>query len=111
VAGQANVPVAFYGNEIPDPVPNAAYPVGYPITLTFDRGARVQIASHHLRDDAGQEVEAYVLLPSDPSMENSLALLARRPLQPSATYRVEVTGTLEGAPFEKRWQFTTTSGQ
>jgi tetratricopeptide (TPR) repeat protein len=108
VAGQANVPVAFYGNEIPDPVPNAAYPVGYPITLTFDRGARVQIASHHLLDDAGQEVETYVLLPSDPSMENSLALLARRPLQPSATYRVAVTGTLEGAPFEKQWQFTTT---
>jgi tetratricopeptide (TPR) repeat protein len=111
VAGQVNVPTAFYGNEIPDPVPNAAYPVGYPITLTFDRGARVQIASHHLRDGDGQEVDAHVLLPSDSAMEDSLALLARRPLQPSTTYLVEVTGTLEGAPFEKRWQFTTaTSG-
>jgi tetratricopeptide (TPR) repeat protein len=109
VAGQLSVPVAFHGNEIPDPIPNGPYPVGYPITLTFDRGARVQIASHHLRDGDGNEVDTHVLLPSDPSMADSLALLARRPLQPSTTYLVEVTGSLEGAPFEKRWQFTTAS--
>ena len=36
-ADQSGVPVAFNGNEIPDPAPNATYPIGYPVTATFDR--------------------------------------------------------------------------
>lgn len=105
--GQPDVPTAFFGNELPDPVPGGPYPVGYPITLTFDPGARVQIQSQHVRTGAGADLELYLLRPSDPNTENSLALLPKRPLRPGTRHAVEVTGTVNGVPFARQWEFTT----
>ncbi len=105
--GQVNVPTVFGGNEVPEPLPEAAYPVGYPVTLTFDRGAHVEIRSYRLRDVLGPDLELHMLPPSDPNMENSIALLARKPLQPGRVYAAEVTGTIDGVAFEKQWQFAT----
>jgi tetratricopeptide (TPR) repeat protein len=105
--GQPDVPTAFFGNELPDPVPGGPYPTGYPITLTFDSGARVEIQSNHVRTAAGDELELHVLRPSDANMQNSLALLPKRPLQPGARYTVDVGGIVNGAPFAKHWEFTT----
>jgi len=105
--GQVNVPTVFGGNEVPEPLPVTAYPVGYPVTLTFDRGARVEIRSFRLRDLLGPDLAVYMLPPSDPNMENSIALLARKPLQPGHVYLAEVTGSIDGTAFEKQWQFAT----
>ncbi len=103
---QTGVPVAFLGNEIPDPAPNAAYPIGYPITATFDRNANVKITSSHLRDPAGNDLPGISLTPSGET-ENSFAFLANTPLQPSTTYRVELSGTVNGVAFHQTWRFAT----
>lgn len=106
---QPDVPAAFNGNEIPDPAPNANYPIGYPITAIFDRNASVQIASFHLFDASGADVPGITLQPSNET-ENSFAFMANAPLQPGAVYKADLSGTVNGAPFHKTWQFTTVSG-
>jgi hypothetical protein len=105
-----NVPVAFNGNEIPDPAPNAAYPIGYPVTATFDRNARVTISGFHFRGPTGGDLPGVSLTPGDPSTtttENSFAYLANTPLQPGTTYTMDLTGTVNGVPFHKNWHFAT----
>lgn len=105
-ADQTNVPVAFNGNEIPDPAPNAAYPIGYPVTATFDRNSSVKVSSFHFRDPSGNDVAGISLMPG-PETENSFAFLANTPLQPSAVYSMELGGTINGLAFHRLWRFTT----
>jgi tetratricopeptide (TPR) repeat protein len=105
-ANQVNVPLAFNGNEIPDPAPNAAYPIGYPVTATFDRNAKVTIGAFHLRDPSGADLPGISLPPSGET-ENSFAFLANTPLQPGATYSADLTYTLNGVAGRKTWRFTT----
>jgi tetratricopeptide (TPR) repeat protein len=104
---QTNVPVAFFGNEIPDPAPNAAYPIGYPITATFDRSASVTITSWQLSGSAGQAVPGIQLLPDNPEMENSFGFLANAPLVRQTQYTMALNGTINGVPFHQTWRFTT----
>ncbi len=106
---QQDVPPQFNGNEIPDPAPNAAYPVGYPITATFDRLARVRVTDWHLRDQGRVDLAGIALTPDKPEMENSFAFLANSPLQAGATYSMELNGTLNGTAFHRVWSFTTRS--
>jgi tetratricopeptide (TPR) repeat protein len=111
---QNDVPPAFFGNEIPDPlekagVNNAAYPVGYPITATFDRLSKVQVLSWHLRDIRGKELPGAVLKPDNPEMENSFAFMALSPLAEGATYSMELRGSINGVAFQRSWHFTTRS--
>ncbi|MDQ6714474.1 MAG: CAP domain-containing protein, partial [Candidatus Dormibacteraeota bacterium] len=79
-ANQTSVPVAFNGNEIPDPAPNASYPIGYPVTATFDRNATVTVSAFHFRDPAGTDLPGISLPPSGET-ENSFAYLANVPLK------------------------------
>ena len=109
-ADQPGVPVAFNGNEIPDPAPNATYPIGYPVTATFDRLATVAISAYHFRASTGGDLSGYALRPTDPDMENSFAFMASTPLAASTTYSMELRGTINGAPFDKTWRFTTAAG-
>ncbi len=104
---QTEVPPAFYGNEIPDPAPNAAYPVGYPITAIFDRTASVTIQSWQLQDGSGQSVPGISLLPDNPEMENSFGFLAQTPLHPQTRYTMTLAGSINGVPFHQVWKFTT----
>jgi len=104
---QTDVPPAFYGNEIPDPAPNALYPIGYPITATFDRTATVTIQSWQLTDADGQPVAGINLLPDNPEMENSFAFLANAPLRAQSRYTMTLVGTINGVPFHQGWHFTT----
>lgn len=107
--GQRDVPAAFTGNEVPDPVPTGgSYPVGYPITLQVGSAAALEVAVSRLTDAAGQDVPSYVLLPNREVGPGEWALLAKQPLKPGATYSVEVSGKLDGADWSKRWQFTVT---
>jgi uncharacterized protein YkwD/Tfp pilus assembly protein PilF len=107
-SGQRDVPVAFNGNEIPDPAPNASYPIGYPVTATFDRNARVTITGFHFRDPAGTDLPGISLQPGTET-ENSFAFMANTPLEPGTTYSVELSYTLNGVPGKAAWRFTTTA--
>ena len=107
---QVNVPTAFNGNEIPDPAPNAKYPIGYPVTATFDRNASVTITAFHFFDPSGSDLPGVTLQPSNPDTENSFAFMASTPLLPGATYSMDLSGTLNGVPFRKTWSFTTAPG-
>ncbi len=107
---QASVPTAFNGNEIPDPAPNANYPIGYPVTATFDRNAKVTISAFHFRDPSGTDLPGVTLLPNNPETENSFAYLANVPLKPDTTYTADLAYTINGVAGHKTWQFTTASG-
>jgi Tfp pilus assembly protein PilF/uncharacterized protein YkwD len=106
---QVNVPTAFNGNEIPDPAPNAAYPIGYPVSATFDRNAKVTITAFHLRNPAGTDLPG-ISLPPTAETENSFAFLANTPLQPGTTYTAELTYTLNGVAGKRTWHFSTAAG-
>jgi Tfp pilus assembly protein PilF len=107
---QADVPPAFNGNEIPDPAPNASYPIGYPVTATFDRNAKVGIGVFHLTDPSGTDLPGVTLLPSQADMENSFAFLANVPLKAGTTYTADLTYTLNGRAGHAVWKFTTALG-
>lgn len=105
--GQTGVPVAFVGNELPDPVPpGGKYPTGYPVTLNFNPYVNVGGGASEIRDAAGHVVDSYVL-PATRAEENVLTILPRAPLSTNTTYRVHVTGTIDGAAFTRDWSFTT----
>ncbi len=105
--GQTSVPPAFNGNEIPDPAPNATYPIGYPVTATFDRNARVTINAFHFRGPSGADLPGVTLQPTSPDTENSFAYLANAPLQPGTTYTCDLSYTLNGVAGHRVWTFTT----
>ena len=109
-ANQVGVPIAFNGNEIPDPAPNASYPIGYPVTATFDRNASVTVGGFHLRDPSGTDLPGVTLLPNQPDMENSFAYMANVPLKPGTTYTADLTYTLNGKAGHTVWRFTTVAG-
>ena len=106
---QTSVPVAFNGNEIPDPAPNASYPIGYPVTTTFDRNARVTIGAFHLRDPSGADLPGISLQPGNET-ENSFAFLANVPLKPGTIYTADLVYTLNGKAGHLVWKFTTVLG-
>ena len=106
---QTNVPAAFNGNEIPDPAPNASYPIGYPVTATFDRNARVTVGAFHFRDPSGNDLPGTTLQPSDET-ENSFAYLANSPLQPGTTYTADLSYSINGVAGHMTWRFTTAIG-
>ena len=108
-ANQVSVPIAFNGNEIPDPAPNASYPIGYPVTATFDRNSTVTIGAFHFRDPSGTELPGITLPPSGET-ENSFAFLADVPLKPGTTYTADLTYTLNGRAGHTVWKFTTALG-
>ena len=108
--GQAAVPAAFLGNELPDPVPpGGKYPTGYPVTLNFNPFVNVTTSVSEVRDPAGQLVDSYVL-PATRAEENVLTMLPKAPLQKQTTYHVHVAGTISGAAFTRDWSFTTEAG-
>src|SRR5437588_1038373 len=109
VPHQPNVPTAFNGNEIPDPAPNAAYPIGYPVSATFDRNAKVTIGAFHLRDPSGADLPGITLQPGSET-ENSFAYLANAPLQPGTSYTADLSYPLNGVAGHKTWRFTTAAG-
>ncbi|HEV2013609.1 MAG TPA: CAP domain-containing protein [Candidatus Dormibacteraeota bacterium] len=107
---QVSVPTAFNGNEIPDPAPNASYPIGYPVTATFDRNAKVTISAFHFRDPSGTDLAGVTLQPNNPETENSFAYLANVPLTPGTTYTADLTYTINGVAGHRTWHFTTAAG-
>ena len=106
VPGQTDIPTAWHGREVPNPLPSGASgPVGYPISL-HGLGGKMTVARAQLTDAAGNPVDVY---PNSSYCDsrNCYFLIARHPLQPHMTYTVRVEGTIGGKPFRKEWQFTT----
>jgi hypothetical protein len=111
--GQSDVPVAFFGNELPDPTPEATanhlYPVGYPITATFSESASVSVSHSTFTDAQGKALEYWELEPNTGDMGNNWAIVPKAPLTPGATYHVSFAGTLNGQSLHRDWSFTTGS--
>ena len=121
--GQTGVPTDFIP-ESPNPIPqDPDGKAGYPITVSLPLWSTVTITSYELEDKtAGQPVAHYALIPTydaqgnptNPYLWNSVALVAKDPLNPGTTYQARVAGSvtakypLTGSyNFDKTWTFTT----
>jgi uncharacterized protein YkwD len=106
--GQEDVPLTFAGGmELPDP--NAI--AGYPVTAAFPLPRKVTQVKAELLDEAGKPVDAWVSSPEKPAHDraqrNTVALIAKAPLQASRVYRVQIAARLDGEPWSKTWAFAT----
>jgi uncharacterized protein YkwD len=102
---QANVPNAFLGNEIPDPAPSARYPTGYPITIQVGAASTLSVQSGQMLGPDGKTIPAYTL---DPAQLKAFqwGVLPQDPLTPGGKYTIQLSGTVDGQPFQKAWSFT-----
>lgn len=107
---QSDVPFDFKGDETPDPLPGKKYPVGYPVTVTFNGYQSIKIVSSEVRDSNGVSVPCYKLLPfSDQFIRDSLAVIPKEPLERGMVYSVEVEAIADGDSIYLDWSFTTRS--
>ncbi len=105
--GQHDVPVAFTGNEVPDPAPQGTqYPVGYPITLATGSSSNLSIKSAEITGPDGHAITAFLLEPGRQVDTGEASLLPQQPLTPGMAYTVHFTGTLDGQPLDRQWTFT-----
>lgn len=105
--GQSSVPAAFVDNEIPDPLPQGSIPpVGYPISLQVGGAQQLAVTSGRLLGPDGKEVAVMTFDPGNQVGQNQWAMVARQPLTPGARYTADVSGTVNGTSFSKRWSFT-----
>jgi uncharacterized protein YkwD len=113
--GQKHVPPSFPGNEVPDPIPEAhGAAAGYPVTASFPLGVAVRKARATMRDDGGNEVEAWASSPEKPAapgnawaQENTICIIAKKPLAPATTYSIRMSAEADGKPWSRAWTFTT----
>ncbi|MEQ8983098.1 MAG: CAP domain-containing protein [Deltaproteobacteria bacterium] len=106
-----DVPIAFAGPELPNPIPNDADGAGgYPITVTFPPTTKVGGVVAKLTD-LGAPVPAWVstpVLPADAkAQQNTVCLIAKDPLRPRTRYTFEMRATVDGRPFTLKSTFTT----
>lgn len=112
---QADVPLAFLGQEVPDPLPeaNGERNTGYPITVTFPGAPKVTNVTATLTDDKGKPLPAYLSTPEKPAQPaiaqaDTIGLIARQPFRVNTTYTVAVSADVDGKAWKKTWSFTTT---
>ena len=106
--GQDDIPIDFVDNELPDPIPAGEPKVsGYPVTLNFNIYALATVGTAEVRDAAGNKIDSYFLPPSRGEL-NVLTLLPKAPLHRGATYKVHVSGAIDGVAFTRDWAFQTT---
>jgi hypothetical protein len=105
--GQSDVPAAFVGAEVPDPLPQGSItPAGYPVTLVVGGAQQLAVTTGRLLGRDGKEVASYTLSPGNQIGASQWALVPKRPLEPGTKYTVEVSGTVDGQSFSRRWSFT-----
>lgn len=104
--GQSDVPVAFVDDEVPDPLPSGSIsPAGYPVSLEVGGAQQLKVTAGRLLGPDGKEVPSYVFTPGNQVGQSQWALVAKQPLKPGARYTAEVTGTVDGKDFSRRWSF------
>jgi len=124
--GMANVATRWEGKEEPQPYLPAqlgepdGYPSGPVITLEFPFSTDVTAATFDLVDNGGAAVPAQVLGPADAAgkaqghpftadahLVGTYALIPFDPVAAHTRFTAHFSGTLDGAPFEKTWSFST----
>jgi uncharacterized protein YkwD len=118
VDGQTAVPLAFAGPEEPNPIPeDSGGRAGYPVTATFADRERLTGVTGRLTGESGHEVPAWFSSPERPANSRfaqhqglTVCLIARAPLKPGTTYRVELAGGKGETAWTRKWGFTTGSG-
>ena len=105
-AQQTNVPLAGAA-EAPSPLPpGAPYTFGYPVTIQPAAFSQLAVTQAELKGPNGATVEVY---PNPSGCGTACyALIPTAPLLPATTYTAHVVGTVDGKPFERTWNFTTT---
>ena len=118
--GRLTVPCSFApGLEFPCPVPEGKdQPVGYPITVTFSPGTRVEQATGTLTDDQGKAVDLWVSAPDQPAnkgyptlQEDTICLIPKAPMRSNTKFTVGIIAKVDGQKFSKSWSFTTADEQ
>ncbi len=115
--GQTRVPLWFPGNETPDPLPQTKDKLaGYPITLVFPEGTRIEGMAAHLSHKGEKDVPVWLSSPEKPAnprfdaaQRSTICLIAKKPLRPNTRYHVEVLATVNGAAWSAKWDFLTVS--
>ena len=116
VHGQSGFPTMFLGNEGPEPpVPPSGWPSGSIISVIFPAGATVTVTAHQLYDASCTPVDHVAggaNITPDPGFQtgflgSSMVMYGNAPLQSGQTYTVNVEYTLNGAPGNRTFQFTT----
>lgn len=115
--GQDHIPIDFITGETPDPISDfgGTFPTGYPISLTFAYGEKIEKASMKLLKPNGMRVDGYFRAPNDQDdpnrvyQGNTITLIPKEPLRYATTYTVNVSAQRNGKAYKKRWQFTTES--
>lgn len=108
--GDTFVPGRWDGLERPDPVPDIQADLGYPVSVQFRREVGGNVQGFRLFNAEGEEVPTrFIDAASDPSdsLDDEVFAVPLAPLEPERTYRVQVTGSLRGAPFTREWVFGT----
>lgn len=117
VPDQKDVPLSFpAGGEEPNPIPDDKDgKAGYPITASFPENAPLRDATATLTGPEG-DIPCWFSTPekaANPAFPRhqgtTVCLIPHDPLLPATNYRVQLKGTLQGEPWQKRWQFTTAS--
>jgi uncharacterized protein YkwD len=107
---QQNVQVIFHSDrEIPDPVPDQNE-VGYPISVHADATSRLTVQSFTVRPRGGSPLPVRLLSQAtDPetTSESVAAIVPYEVLAAKTTYDVTFAGTLDDAPINRSWSFTT----
>jgi uncharacterized protein YkwD len=108
VPGQEDIPLMFSGGaELPD-LKAAA---GFPVSATFQGQRKVTQVKAELLDDAGKAVDVWLSTPEKPARDkwqrNTVAMIAKAPLQGSQSYRVRISATVDGEAWSKSWTFKT----
>lgn len=107
--GQQGVPVAWNGNESPDPLPPyATRPAGFPFTLQGVMGKLV-VDWAEMRNSEGQVIPVHPN-PSLCSEFNCYALIPIQPLSTWSSYTVSAQGSVAGVAFNISWTFMTGDG-
>jgi uncharacterized protein YkwD len=112
---ETGVPLAFPGNEVPDPIPDAKQRIaGYPITVTFPSNVRIEQAAGQIEEDSGKTLPVWFSSPQQPANKNypthqgnTLCLMARSPLEAGRRYWVHVKAQVGGTAWESAWSFVT----
>lgn len=114
---QRDVPLAFPGNEIPDPLPDAKNKLaGFPITITFPGTPRIPDSRATLEDEAGNEVRVWFSSPTRPANErfgslqqSTICLIGRDVLRPGMRYVIRAEARVGQRDWSRAWTFTTQS--
>jgi uncharacterized protein YkwD len=106
--GQADVPLTCAGGpEFTDPNVTA----GFPVSATFPPARMVKQVKGELLDGGGKTISVLLYTPEKPArptgQRNTIALIAKAPLQGNRAYRVRMSATVDRDKWSKDWTFTT----